>query len=45
MIKKEKFSLNRVPYIYIRIFLLMVYINEIIYWTSGEGNNDILNFV
>jgi hypothetical protein len=19
--------------------------NEIIYWTSGEGNNDVLNFV
>ncbi len=33
------------PSIYIRNVLLVFYMNEIIYWTSGEGNNDVLNFV
>jgi hypothetical protein len=41
MIKKEKNSLNKVPSMYIRNVLLVFYMNEIIYWTSGEGNNDV----
>jgi hypothetical protein len=45
MIKKEKKSLNKVLSMYIRNVLLVFYMNEIIYWTSGEGNNDVLNFV
>lgn len=41
MTKKEKILLDKVPSIYIRNVLLVFYMNEIIYWTSGEANNDI----